>query len=107
MKFSKNRISYVKNPLARNSFLCLGLGIISLGLGAAAMCISVAAAGQGGLNTGALGFSSLLAALFSLWYGFLSFREKDRNYILARIGIGLGVVLTIVWLVIIITGIFR
>ena len=26
MKFSKNRISYVKNPLARNSFLCLGLG---------------------------------------------------------------------------------
>ena len=37
MKFSKNRISYVKNPLARNSFLCLGLGIISLGLGAAAM----------------------------------------------------------------------
>ena len=76
MKFSKNRISYVKNPLARNSFLCLGLGIISLGLGAAAMCISVAAAGQGGLNTGALGFSSLLAALFSLWYGFLSFRRR-------------------------------
>ena len=107
MKFSKNRISYVKNPLARNSFLCLGLGIISLGLGAAAMCISVAAAGQGGLNTGALGFSSLLAALFSLWYGFLSFREKDRNYILARIGASLGGVLVIVWLVIIITGIFR
>ena len=100
MKFSKNRISYVKNPVAKNSFPCLGLG-------AAAMYISVTLAGQGGLNTGALGFSSLVFALMSLWYGFLSFREKERNYILARIGASLGGVLVIVWLVIIITGIFR
>lgn len=107
MKFSKNRISYVKNPVAKNSFPSLGLSIVSLGLGAAAMYISVTLAGQGGLNTGALGFSSLVFALMSLWYGFLSFREKERNYILARIGASLGGVLVIVWLVIIITGIFR
>ncbi len=107
MRISKNRISYVTNPFAKNSFPCLGLSIASLGLGSAAMYISVSLAGQGGLNTGALGFSSLIFALMSLWYGFLSFREKERNYILARIGTGLGGVLVIVWLVIIITGIFR
>jgi hypothetical protein len=33
--------------------------------------------------------------------------EKDRNYILAKIGISISVVLVIVWAVIIITGIVR
>ena len=59
------------------------------------------------LNTGAYGFSSLAAALMGLWYGARSFMEKDRNYILAKIGISISVVLVIVWAVIIITGIVR
>ena len=71
------------------------------------MCLSVTRAGQGGLNTGAYGFSSLVAALMGLWYGVRSFMEKDRNYILAKIGISISVVLVIVWAVIIITGIVR
>ena len=29
-----NKISYVRNPFARRSFICLGLGILALGLGA-------------------------------------------------------------------------
>ena len=40
----------------------------------------------------------------------MKFSKNRISYVknpLARIGIGLGVVLTIVWLVIIITGIFR
>ena len=53
------------------------------------------------------GFSSLAAALMGLWYGARSFMEKDRNYILAKIGISISVVLVIVWAVIIITGIVR
>ena len=54
-----NKVSYVKNPLAKNSFYCLGLGIVSLLLGALSMYFSVRNAGQGGLNTGAYGFSSM------------------------------------------------
>ena len=42
-----------------------------------------------------------------LWYGLLSFREKERNYILAKIGISIGLVLLIIWVVIIITGLMR
>ena len=45
--------------------------------------------GQGGLNTGAYGFSSMAAAIMGLWYGILSFTEDDCNYILARIGMAL------------------
>ena len=37
----------------------------------------------------------------------LSFREKERNYILAKIGISIGLVLLIIWVVIIITGLMR
>ena len=76
-----DKVSYVSNPFARNSYYCL--------------------------NTGAYGFSSLAAALMGLWYGVRSFMEKDRNYILAKIGISICVVLVIVWAVIIVTGIVR
>ncbi|MCB7320986.1 hypothetical protein [Lacrimispora sp. 210928-DFI.3.58] len=107
MKFVGDKISYVKNPFAKHSYYCLGLAVISLGLGIASIYLSVIQAGQGGLNTGALGFSSIVASLMGIWYGILSFGEKERNYILARIGIAVSIVLLIVWAVIIITGVFR
>ena len=107
MKQIGDKVSYVRNPFARNSYYCLGLAILSLGLGAGSMYLSVARAGQGGLNTGAWGFASIMAALMGLWYGLLSFREKERNYILAKIGISIGLVLLIIWVVIIITGLMR
>ena len=108
-----DKVSYVRNPFARNSYCCLILAVLGLALGIASMYLSVTRAGQGGLNTGAYGFSSLVAALIGvwdelhLWYGARSFMEKDRNYILAKIGISISVVLVIVWAVIIITGIVR
>lgn len=97
----------VKNPFAKNSFYCLGLGIASLLLGALSMYFSVKNAGQGGLNTGAYGFSSMAAAIMGLWYGILSFTEDDCNYILARIGMALEGIILLVWVIIIFTGIFR
>lgn len=102
-----DKVSYVRNPFARNSYYCLVLAVLGLALCAASMYLSVTMAGQGGLNTGAYGFSSLVAALMGLWYGVRSFMEKDRNYILAKIGISISIVLVIVWAVIIITGIVR
>ena len=96
-----NKVSYVKNPFAKNSFYCLGLGI------ALSMYFSVKNAGQGGLNTGAYGFSSMAAAIMGLWYGILSFTEDDCNYILARIGTALEGIILLVWVIIIFTGIFR
>lgn len=101
-----NKVSYVKNPL-QEQFYCLGLGIASLLLGALSMYFSVKNAGQGGLNTGAYGFSSMAAAIMGLWYGILSFTEDDCNYILARIGMALEGIILLVWVIIIFTGIFR
>lgn len=107
MKQIGDKVSYVRIPFAKNSYYCLSLALISLGLASASMYLSVSMAGQGGLNTGAAGFSSIAAALMGMWYGLLSFGEKDRNYILAKIGISISLVLLIVWVVIIITGFVR
>ena len=76
-----DKVSYVRNPFARNSYCCLILAVLGLALGIASMYLSVTRAGQGGLNTGAYGFSSLAAALMGLWYGARSFMEKDLSLI--------------------------
>ena len=81
-----DKVSYVRNPFARNSYYCLTLAVLGLALGTASMCLSVTRAGQGGLNTGAYGFSSLVAALMGLWYRWCAHLWKRyRNYILAKI----------------------
>lgn len=107
MKQIGNKVSYVKNPFAKNSFFCLWLGLVSLTLAAVTMYLSVSTGGNGALNTGAYGLSSILMALMGLWFGILSFSEKERNYILAKIGVGISLVLVILWGVIIITGFMR
>ena len=72
-----------------------------LGVGLAG---SVRTQGQAALTAGALGLCSLLVSLTAVWYGIRSFREKDKNYILARIGTGVSVVLIVVWIIMIIVG---
>ena len=102
-----NKVSYVKNPFAKNSFYCLGLGIASLLLGALSMYFSVKTQDREALNTRSLRISSMAAAIMGLWYGILSFTEDDCNYILARIGTALEGIILLVWVIIIFTGIFR
>lgn len=107
MKHVGDKISYVRHPFARNSYYCLVLGIICLILAGVSMCLSVIRAGKGEPNAGAFGFSSIAAALMGLRFGMLSFREKERNYILAKIGTLICLVLLIMWIVIVMIGLMR
>lgn len=99
-----NRVSYVKKPFARNSLFCIGLAVAALAFLAAGLTLSVRTQGQAELNAGAMGFCSLLVSLAAVWYGIRSFREKEKNYILARIGTGIGCVLILAWVVMILLG---
>lgn len=101
MKHVGDKISYVRHPFARNSYYCLVLGGLCLVLAGVSMYLSVARAGQGAPVTGAFGFSSIAAALMGLRFGLLSFREKERNYTLAKIGSGICLILVIVWIIIV------
>jgi hypothetical protein len=52
-------------------------------------------------------FCGLVFSLFSLAYGFLSFLERKKKYILSKIGIGISGILIVFWLVFIIIGLRR
>lgn len=102
-----NRISYIRKPMAENSYWCVGLAAISLVLGVAGMVISVRNQGNTPLGAISMCFSSLLFSCASLIYGKRSFREEEKNYLLARIGTVVGGVMVILWLVIILIGFRR
>ena len=102
-----NRISYIRKPMAEHSFLCVGLAAAGLILGAAGIALSVRAQGNTPLGAVSVCFSSLLFSITSLIYGRLSFREKEKNYILAKIGTAAGGILVILWLVMIMIGFKR
>jgi hypothetical protein len=64
-------------------------------------------AGQAELNVAAVCFCSLLISLVSLAYGALSFFEREKKYILSKIGMSISGVLIVLWIVFIIIGLRR
>ncbi len=104
VKYVGDKVSYIRHPFAKNSYYSLALAVLGLLLAAASMALSVRNAGQGGLVTGALGFSSIAAVVMGGWYGLLSFTEKEKNYILTKIGLGIILVVVVFWLMVIIVG---
>ena len=105
MKYVGNKVSYIRHPFAKNGFFSFGLGLVSLAFAAGTLILSVRRGGQGGMVTGALGFSSIVFGLMGLWYSFLAFREQEKNYIFAKIGLGLQIVVLICWIMVIIVGV--
>ncbi len=101
---SATRISYIRKPLAAHSYYALGLGTAAVLMAAFGFYGGVETFGAAPLRSGALGLCSMVTAMIALWYGFLSFLEKEKNYLLARIGLALGGVTLIFWMVIIIVG---
>ncbi len=99
------RVSYIRKPFAKRSFLSLGLAIGALALGMIGIVSAVIAEGQAQLNVAAVCFCSLLISFFSLIYGVLSFYENEKKYILSKIGIGISAVVIVFWAVLIIIGI--
>ncbi|MEY8356189.1 calcium:proton exchanger [Lachnospiraceae bacterium 54-53] len=101
----QKKVSYIRKSFAKKSFLSLGLAIGALILGITGIVSSVMTGGQAQLNVAAVCFCSLVISLVSLVYGVLSFLEKEKKYILARIGMGISAALVILWSVLIIIGI--
>nr|WP_154527081.1 calcium:proton exchanger [Clostridium sp. WB02_MRS01] len=66
---------------------------------------SVMAEGQAQLNVAAVCFCSMLISIVSMVYGVFSFFEKEKKYILSKIGMGISLSLIILWAVLIIIGI--
>lgn len=102
-----NLISYIKKPMALHSYMCIILASVGLLLFVLGLAIGVRTQGNIPLGGVAVCFSSLIFSVVSLWYGAASFKEKEKNYLLARIGTAAGGFLVIIWLVMILIGFRR
>ena len=80
MKYVGDKVSYIRHPFAKNSYFSLGLGLVCMLLATGTMIVSVRNAGQAGLITGALGFSSIVAAVMGIWFGFIFYGERKKLY---------------------------
>ena len=87
-----NKVSYIKKPLAKNSFVAAGLVVY-----AAAIGFSYHTQGNAPLAAAALGFCSIITAVSSVVYGIFAMMEKEKNYILAKICLAAAGILLLVW----------
>ena len=98
------KISYIKKPMARNGFICLGLAAVALFLCLTGLGISIRNQGNTPVGGTAVCFSSFLFAVFDVIYGWASFQEEEKNYILAKIGAPISGLIVIFWIVLILIG---
>ena len=84
--------------------MAIGLAAAALILAVIGVASSVMTAGNAELNVAAVCFCSCVIAIVSLIYGALSFLEKEKKYILSKIGMAVSGLLIIVWTVLIIIG---
>lgn len=106
MRRKNHKISYIRKPFARKSFFCLPLAAAALVFGIVSLVLSVRMQGNGEINVAAWGLSSILFAVAALAYGMTSFLEREMNYILSKIGIGISAALLVFWVCMIIVGLF-
>jgi len=101
---SANRVSYVRKPLAKRSLFSAGFLAAAVLLGIWGIYGAVVTQGQAELSSAAKVLCSMVLTAVSLWYGGISFLEKEKNYILARVCIVLGGILMIAWVAMIVLG---
>lgn len=98
------RVSYVRKPFARRSKMSIILTAAALLLGGGGIYVATATQGQATLTHGAMGFCSIFLSAVAIWYGGISFLEDDKNYILAKLGIGISILMLAAWAFIIFIG---
>ena len=97
-----NKVSYIKKPFAKNSFVAAGLAAAALVFYAAAISFSYYTQGNAPLAAAALGFCSIIIAVSSVVYGVFAMMEKEKNYLLAKISLAAAGILLLVWVLMIV-----
>ena len=80
----KYRISYIRRPLASRSIPATCFAVVALASTIVSLVLSVRAQGNGEENVSAWGFCGIAFTVVTLIYGITAFREKEKNYILAK-----------------------
>ena len=100
----KKRYNYIKKKIARGTWPCILTMLLALGLLLATLALSVHFRGQGPMLLGALGFSSIVMTLVSLYFQILALHDSEKNYVPVRIGGILAACVLLVWIIFIALG---
>lgn len=102
-----NRISYIKKPMAENSIPCIISAAAGLVLCVAGMTVSIRSQGNTPLGAVSACFCGILFSIAALRYGYRSFKEREKNYILAKAGTVAAAAMVILCFVILLIGVKR
>ena len=97
-----NKVSYIRKPLAKYSFVAAGLVAAGYIFGVISVFLSYQNQGDAPLNAAALALCSIVTILSAIAYGIFSFFEKEKNYVLAKISLVLAGIAMCFWLVVIV-----
>ena len=100
----KKRYNYIKKKIARGTWPCILTMLLALGLLLATLALSVHFQGQGPRLLGALGFSSIVMTIFSLYFLILALHDSEKNYVPVRIGGIIAACVLLVWIIFIALG---
>ena len=100
----KKRYNYIKKKIARGTWPCILTMLLALGLLLATLALSVHFQGQGPMLLGALGFSSIVMSIFSIYFLILALHDSEKNYLPVRIGGILATCVLLVWIIFLALG---
>lgn len=99
-----NKVSYLRKPLAKYSFVAAGLAAAAYLLAIVSLGLSYQTQGDAPLSAAAFALSSMLTSISSIVYGIFSFFEKEKNYLLAKICFVLAGIMVFFWMIVMIAA---
>ena len=99
-----NKVSYIRKPLAKYSFVSLGLNVAANVFGTVAVALAYQSMGDAPMTAAALGLCSIVTTISSVVYGIFSFFEKEKNYILAKVCLVFAGIAVCFWLVVVVAA---
>lgn len=100
----QRKISYIKKPFARKSFVSLPFALLALASCVVSLAISMYHQGNGDINVAAWGVTSMVFDVIALCYSITSFVEQEKNYILSKISLVISSLLLVFWICMVVVG---
>ena len=105
MKNKKKRISYIRKPMPKQSFFCLGFAAVGLVCFGFSLGNSIVNQGKRRTGCGSLGADQPAFSVEAVICGVKTLKMKEVNYILARAGTIVSGILLFCWLGMLVIGV--
>ena len=97
-------VNYLRKPRSEAGGTALVGALIALLLTALSGWLTVKALGNPPLNVSAIALSAMLFSSFAVLCGLFSFLERDRDHLFSLLGISIGGLVLVTWVIIILMG---